>query len=414
MERLHEIESRKAEIKSLLESGAECDLNALEEEMNALDEEVRSLAEQQAEEQRSAEIEAEERAREVEAKADEQATAERRSIAEAIEKREVKATEIISNSKEDKMEDYRNSKEYIDAYAEYLKTGNEKRCREIMMRINVNDRVTSELTTLGTHDIAVPEFVWDIIKTNWEKTNLLRYCRRVSLPGELKVNFELSSDGAVIHQEGGEAITREQLTHGIAKLPLVSIKKIVAFSDEVYDLRGEEFVRYLYDEVTQKIYKKLEDEIVRVVRQLATTATATSVSAPVIEATSFSLDLIARAIGMLSDEASNPIVVMNKLTWSKFKALQYAASYPVDPFEGLPVVFNNTLDADETNNNYRIIVGDFGEGMLVNEITRDIEWKFDDLSRKDEDLIEIMGRKYVGYNAVADKAFVNINVGSNE
>lgn len=411
MERLHEIESRKAEIKSLLESGAECDLNALEEEMNALDEEVRSLAEQQAEEQRSAEILAEERAREVEAKADEQATAERRSIAEAIEKREVKATEIFSNSKEDKMEDYRNSKEYIDAYAEYLKTGKDARCREILERADAT-KLTSELDTTpnGTGSIAVPDFVWDIIKTAWDNNDLLRYVRKVRVPGELKVNFEISGTDAQIHQEGASAISKEQLVHGIAKLSPISLKKIVAFSDEIFDLRGEAFVRYLYDEVTQKIYKKLADEIVASVVALSTSATSSAVAAPKISASTLTLGLVAEAIGQLSDEASNPIVVMNKGTWASFKALQYSANYPIDPFEGRTVVFNNSLPtlAAASSGSAYMIVGDFMEGYLVNEINGEIEFKFDDLTRKAEDMIEIMGRKHVGYAPIAMNAFVNV------
>lgn len=412
MDRLKEIETRKAEIKEMLENNVECDVNALDEEINALDEEVRSINESLAEERKKAEEEAEERAREEAVKADEQMAAERRSVAEQIEKRSITASEIIVSAKEVKHTmETRNTPEYIDAYAEYLKTGKDARCREILERADAT-KLTTELDTTpnGTGTIAVPDFVWDIIKTAWDNNDLLRYVRKVRVPGELKVNFEISGTDAQKHAEGASAISKEQLVHGIAKLSPISLKKIVAFSDEIYDLRGEAFVRYLYDEVTQKIYKKLADEIVASVVALSTSASSTAVAAPKISASTLTLGLVAEAIGQLSDEASNPIIIMNKGTWASFKALQYSASYPVDPFEGRTVVFNNSLptfSAASSASAY-MIVGDFMEGYLVNEINGEIEFKFDDLTRKAEDMIEIMGRKYVGYAPIAMNAFARI------
>lgn len=412
MDRLKEIETRKAEIKEMLENDVECDVNALDEEINALDEEVRSINESLAEERKKAEEEAEERAREEAVKADEQMAAERRSVAEQIEKRSITASEIIVSAKEVKNTmETRNTKEYIDAYAEYLKTGKDARCREILERADAT-KLTTELDTTpnGTGSIAVPDFVWDIVKTAWEQNDLLRYVRKVRIPGELKVNFEISGTDAQKHVEGASAISKEQLVHGIVKLSPISLKKIVAFSDEIYDLRGEAFVRYLYDEVTQKIYKKLADEIVASVVALSTSATSSTVAAPQISASALTLGLVAEAIGQLSDEASNPIVIMNKGTWASFKALQYSASYPIDPFEGRTVVFNNSLPTFSAASSASVymIVGDFMEGYLVNEINGEIEFKFDDLTRKAEDMIEIMGRKYVGYAPIAMNAFVNV------
>lgn len=413
-DRLKEIETRKAEIRSLLESDAECDVVALDEEIAALDEEVRSINESLAEERKKAEEEAEERARNEAARADELEAAERRSVAEQIENKSITASVISYKEVTNQME-VRNTPEYIDAYAEYLKHDGEARyadkCREILTRADAT-KLTTELDTTpnGTGSIAVPDFVWDIVKTAWEKNELLRYCRKVTIPGELKVNFEISATAAQIHAEGAAAISKEQLVHGIVKLPLKSIKKIIAFSDEVKDLRGREFITYLYDEVANKIYKKLADEIVASIIALSTSATSSTVAAAQISASSITLGLVAQAIGLLSDEAANSIIVMNKGTWADFKAVQYGANFPMDPFENCTVVFNNSLptfSAASSGSKY-MIVGDFMEGYLVNEVTRDIEFKFDDLTRKGEDMIEILGRKYVGYAPIACNAFVNV------
>ena len=121
--------------------------------------------------------------------------------------------------------------------------------------------------------------------------------------------------------------------------------------------------------------------------------------------------LVANALSQLSDEASNPVIIMNKATWGAFKAIQYANGFNVDPFEGLPVIFNNSLDAysSASGNEVYMIVGDLGVGALANYPDGDgIEMKYDDTTLMTQDLVRILGRRYVGINAVADKAFVNI------
>ena len=40
----------------------------------------------------------------------------------------------------------------------------------------------------------------------------------------------------------------------------VSIKKWISISDEVVDLRGEAFLRYIYDEITYRIAKKCNND----------------------------------------------------------------------------------------------------------------------------------------------------------
>jgi hypothetical protein len=80
----------------------------------------------------------------------------------------------------------------------------------------------------------------------------------------------------------------------------------------------------------------------------------------------------------------------------------------VDPFEGFDVHFNNSLPAyaSAEEGDVYMIVGDFGEGALANFPNGDgIEYKFDELTRKKEDLVEVLGKVYVGLGVVADKAF---------
>jgi hypothetical protein len=102
---------------------------------------------------------------------------------------------------------------------------------------------------------------------------------------------------------------------------------------------------------------------------------------------------------------------MNKASWSKFKAQQYANGYSVDPFEGFEVHFNNSLPAYDTATAGQVyaIVGDFGEGTIANFPNgEEIQYTFDELSRKKEDLVEVLGKVYVGLGVVADKSFALI------
>ncbi len=291
----------------------------------------------------------------------------------------------------------RNSENYINAFADYIKTGNDKECRSLLTE-NVS----------GT--VPVPEFVYDIVKTAWQREGIMALVRKSYLRGNLKVGFEISGTDAVAHTEGAAAVSEETLVLGVVNLVPVSIKKWISISDEVYDLRGESFLRYIYDELTYRIAKKAADTVIAKIEACGTVSTTTCPAVPALSQNP-ALGTVAAAMSMLSDEAANPVVIMNKATWGAFKAVQYAASYAVDPFEGLPVVFNNTIksSAAATTGETYAIVGDLGHGALANFPNGEgIDFKFDELSRKKEDLIEVLGREYVALGVVAPDAFVKI------
>ena len=311
-------------------------------------------------------------------------------------------TNIIEEKKEErKMEniEVRNTKAYIDAYAEYIKTEDDRQCRALLTE-NVSD---------GT--VPVPEFVYEITKTAWEREGIMALVRKTYMKGNLKVGFEISGTDAIVHTEGGAAIDPETLTLGVVEMIPKSIKKVVQLSDEVYDLRGEEFLRYIYDELTYKIAKKAANTLIAAIDACGTVSTTTCVGVPAITSTTVTVGLIAKALAELSDEAANPVVIMNKKTWGAFKNAQAAANYAADPFEGLPVIFNNSITAFSaaTTGVTYAIVGDLGHGALANFPNGDeITFKFDDLSLKKQDLIEVFGREYVAVAPVAPDAFVKI------
>ena len=322
----------------------------------------------------------------------------------AAELQENKTTETVETIEERKGEttmkdikEFRNSKEYINAYAEYIKTGKDEEVRALL---------TTNVGEAGT--IAVPDFVYDEVKTAWDRNEIMNLVRRESVPGNLKVQFEISGSDAVIHDEGSGAVSEETLQLGIVTMIPKNIKKWISISDEAMSLRGQAFLNYIYRELTHKIVKKAADELVGKIAALPSSATATSPSAKV-QTLAPAVGTVAAAMGDLSDDAANPVVVMNKATWSAFKAAQYANGYAVDPFEGLPVRYNNSLPAyaSANTNDVYAIVGDFGYGALANFPDGEgIEFKFDELTKKKEDLVEVLGKLYGVAEPVACGAFV--------
>ena len=293
----------------------------------------------------------------------------------------------------------RNSHEYNVAYANYIKSGNDAECRALLTE-NVS----------GT--VPVASYVEGRVRTAWERDGITSRVRKTFLKGNVKIGYEISADGAIVHTEAANsAVTEEALALGIITLVPQSIKKWISISDEVYDLSGEAFLDYVYDELTYRIAKKLADLIIADIEACGTVSTGALPAVPKYTSTTVTVGLVAQALALLSDEATDPVIMMNKATWGAFKAAQAANGYNYDPFEGLPVVFNDSISAFSaaTTGVTYAIVGDLGAGAQANFPNgQEIEIKFDDKTKMEYDLIRILGREYVGHAVVAPKAFVRI------
>lgn len=321
---------------------------------------------------------------------------EKRAMEDVITQTETKE---IEKREEPKMADMeiRNTKEYIDAYAEYIKSGEDAECRALLSE-----------NASGT--VPVPELVYDIVKTAWEKDGIVSRVKKAYIKGNLKVGFEISGSDATVHTEG-QAVTEETLVLGTVNIVPKSIKKWVSISDEALDLSGEAFLQYIYDELAYKIAKKAADELIAKINACGTVSTTTCVGVPKVASTTVGVGLVASAMSLLSDEAADPVVMMNKATWGQFKAAQYAGGFDVDPFEGLPVVFNNSIKSftAATTGEAYAIVGDLEQGALMNFPNGEgIDFKFDEMTQAEYDLVRIIGREFVGIGVVAPDAFVKI------
>lgn len=374
---LKEVEARLAELDGLMSPESEAEVT------DEMTEEMRSLQEHKAElvalETRKAQ-------------AEEIRTGKTDETVEVIEER--KEVDTMK-----KIEEYRNSKEYIDAFAEYVKTGKDEEVRALLTT-NVGD----------AGEVAIPDFVSDIIKTDWLESGILSRVTKISVGGNYKQQFELTAGDAVIHDEGSGAVSEEELTLGTVTLIPQSIKKWIGASDEVNDMKGEAFLNYVYKEIAHKIRVKAESILIGKIAALNTSASETAVCAKKVKAGA-ALGTIATALGELNAEATNPIIVMNPSTKAAFKAAVYAGQFYADPFEGLQVVLTNALPAvgTATENQVYAIVGDFNYGALANfPKGENVEIKYDDKTKMTEDIIRILGREFIAIEPVACRAFVNI------
>lgn len=341
---------------------------------------------------RAAELEAIRDELQARANAAAKAEAERQAVAEGAgeTKEEVREEKRMENL------EMRNTPEYVNAFADYIKTGNDHECRTLLTE-----------TVSGT--VPVPAFVEDIVKTAWEKNELLSRISKTNFRGNLKVPFEKAADGAYVHTEGTTGLTEENLEIGIVTLTPNNIKKWIRISDEVVAMGGESFVRYIYEEITYRILNKLVSELVAKVVAADATNGATSIGVPVLKQAP-GVMTIADATSKLSEDARDLCIVINRLSEQSFNAAFAQANFAIDPYAGLPRIYTSALGAYSTlsENGVYGFVGDLsalqanypeGEGIVI---------KWDDLSEAEDDLVKIVGRQYVGYGITAPGKLVKL------
>ena len=301
--------------------------------------------------------------------------------------------EVIEERKEEKMtiKEVRNSKEYIDAYAKYVKTGKDAECRSLL---TTNADAEAEYPV-----VPVPEFVENRIREAWENDKVFSRVSKTFVAGNLKVGFEASSTGAAVHEEGGDDIDEETLLLGVVDLVPKMLKKWITVSDEVLALGSADFLAYIYDEIAYKIIQLAADTVIAKIQAAPTTATTSAVGVPAI-AGPVSAATILDAIALLGDGAQNPVIIASGATIADLKKAALSAGYAYDPFAGLEVIQKAGVEG--------AIVGDLA-GVQANLPEGDtVRFKFDDLSLAEKDLVKIVGRLYAAIEVVGPGMLVNI------
>ena len=370
---MKENEERKAQIlKEMEQEGA--DLDALKSEMDELRENAQQI-------------------REDAAKAEET----RKAIASGAAGINVGETRKAEKARKT-VDEIRGSQEYVEAFARYLQSEDDRECRALL----------SENASSGGQ-VPVPTLVDPIIKTAWEKNEILNRVNKTSFKGNLKSAFERAADPAYEHGEGTTAITEEDLTLGIVELKPKNIKKFVRVSDEVIATGGEALVSYVYKELAYQIIKLLAAKVVADISGASTSHSSSAVGIPKIDG-SPDLSIVVTAEANLSDEAESVVVIINRLTAAAFHQAKVAGNFAVDPYDGLTVLYSSALPAysSASDNAVWMIVGDLGGEQVNYPEGEGIVTKWDDLSEAEADMVKVHGRQFAAHGVTKPGMFVNV------
>lgn len=364
---LRDIDNRLAEIRAL-------DLGAMDDqaEVEKLTAEVSELNEQRAAliEQRKAE--------------------EAAVIASTVEPTEThenrEAKPIMENTIT------RNSPEYINAYAEAIKSGDFTEVRSL-------------LTENASGTVAIPEVVDNYVRAAWERNEIWNRIPKSYLKGNYKVQVELEGPLAVLHEEGHDPINEEALVLAIVELQPVYWKKFVKISDEALSLTGASFLEYIYAEITNKIISAIVNDLLSVISDRALTPVQGTPTVGVIEGALAASDII-MAEGELKGDISDVVVMISRSAYAQYRSLQATNGNFLDVFDGLPILFTDQLPQGT-----RAIVGSLADGAHANLPNGSaVEFKIDDrsLALTAQDMVAVLGRMFVGCGIVRDGAFAII------
>ena len=372
---MEEIETRMSEIKAEIDSADADKLDALNAEIEAL-------------ETRKGEIAMENR------KADMKAVAEGAGVVVAkAEEKEVRTLESVKGSQE-----------YLEAFANYIKTGEEKECRALL----------TDLVDGGS--VPTPTIIDNFIATAWERANLVSRVRRTSIKGTAKYPFEYSATGASVHTEGAKAPDEEALVLGTVSVEPQMLKKWITVSDEVLALKGQEFLDYIYDEIEFRILALADAQVVAAIKAAPSSATTSSAGVRAVTVANVGFDTIFQALAELSSAAKNPVAIMNKnVYFNEFMSLKDLSNRPIYNvvadngrptyyINGVEVIFDNSLD-DGT-----ILVGDL-DGIIMNlPDGREVTFVTDPYSLAEKDMVKIVGKMYAGIAVVRDGYFCKVTI----
>lgn len=376
-----QIEERSAAIKNEIESADEAKLDELNDELNAIEE-------------RKKVIEMETR---------------KESMKAVAEGAGVVISKVEEKKEERTLESVRSSAAYEDAFAEYLKSGDDRECRALM----------TDLVTGGT--VPIPTVIDEYINTAWENARILSRVRRTAIKGTAKYPFEYSATGAFAHTEGAEvaANTEETLVLGTVSIEPQMLKKWITVTDEVIALKGRAFLDYVWDEIEERIYELADATLIAAIKAAPTAATTSAAGVRALTPAAIDASTIFQALAQLKNAANSPVAIMNKQTYfNQFMSLTDLQGRPIYDIvsangrptyyiNGVEVIFDNTL---ATGTNAEIIVGDLRGAIANFPDGESIKFVNDPYSLAEQDKVKIVGKMYVGIGVVRDGFFCKVTV----
>lgn len=331
----------------------------------------------------------------------------RKSTMKAVAEGAGQILAIVPAKEERSLDSVKGSDAYLEAYANYIKTGEAKECRALL----------TDLVEDGT--VPIPTVIDNFINTAWERANLISRVRRTNIKGTAKYPFEYSATGASVHVEGAAAPTEEELVLGTVSIEPAMLKKWITVSDEVLALKGQDFLNYIYNEIEFRILALADAQVVAAIKAAPAAATTTAAGVRALTPGAIDASTIFQALAQLTSAATNPVAIMNKQTYfNQFMSLTDLQGRPIYDvvsangrpsyfINGVEVIFDNTL---ATGTNAEILVGDL-DGIILNlPDGKEVSFVTDPYSLAEKDLVKIVGKMYAGIGVVRDGYFCKITV----
>ncbi len=269
----------------------------------------------------------------------------------------------------------------VDALAEFIK-GTATPEQRALLTTNVSG---------GT--VSVSKIVDDWIWTDWDNSPILSRVRKTYVAGNYAVGYERSATGAVKHTEGANAPAEEALVLGTIDFVAQYFKKWIKVSDTVLALRGQAFLDYLLREFGHQLAIALENEVVS---EIAASTLSAKVTNPIDNTAAMA------GFAALSDEATNPVVIVSKSTYAAIMNERTDGGSKIDdPFNGMEVLFNNTVTG--------MLVGDL-DGVVANfPEGEDFKFIVDEKSLAEADLVKIVGKILAAIHLVRPNGFAVVS-----
>lgn len=254
MERLQEIATRKAELRSLLEGdNAELDLDAIKKELDELDVEEKSINEKIEEETRKAQEEAEQR----------------KATAKKIADGELNATEV--KKEENTMEEKRftiDSPEYRTAWAKKLMgvklDETDKRALGDALTTTATTFVESDADTQGINNagLLIPTSLRkELMELVFKTSPFLRDIRKLAVAGNIDLPYMYESDDANWYAET-TCTVNEGAEFRQVQLTGWELAKDVVITWKAEKMTVQGFIDFILEELSMKMGKALANAVI--------------------------------------------------------------------------------------------------------------------------------------------------------
>ncbi len=330
-------------------------------------------------------------------------------------------TEVVEARNEATKKNVLDTPEYRQAYVDMIRHNDMKGVQQLLRDDPVYGMATSN------DNVPVPTIWQSYVETAWY--NYGKFSRMVTksyVQGYLSIPLEASATGAVVHTEGADAPTEEEIVLGLIEIKPAMIKKWISLTDEIMAMTADEFLRYIADELVYRVVLKLDEGIINgaldtngkgIVGIAGNTNTLTYESA-------LSFNVVNEAIADLVTFDNLTVAMNPKTFFDNFMGLTDLQGRPIFNIahdntgkpqyyiNGLRVEFTQALPAYENAQGSAVwcIVGDF-RGYRLNLPEGDmVRTLVDPYTLATNDKVRMIGRLYAGGNVAKLKHFVQITM----